>query len=148
MVYQGQWTVKEKLRDMIQWYYYKWGEWSGQAEGLNLATATVTARTTTALDSERQPREAGAAIRWRQGATSADIEHYGSSYPTLGRARETYNKARSQRENLRRTMNGRHSDIQRNKGDDYGSIYNNDHQGYKSECDMRQELPSEGNNAR
>lgn len=30
---ERRWTVKEKLRDMIQRYCYEWGEWSEQAEG-------------------------------------------------------------------------------------------------------------------
>ncbi|KIO12297.1 hypothetical protein M404DRAFT_20122 [Pisolithus tinctorius Marx 270] len=71
-----QWTVGEKLCQVIQRCYYEWGEWIEQAEGsrieygLATATATVTTRTTTALDSERQPCEAGTAVSKRWGATS------------------------------------------------------------------------------
>ncbi|KIO00589.1 hypothetical protein M404DRAFT_29291 [Pisolithus tinctorius Marx 270] len=75
-------TVKEKLRDTIQRYYYEWGEWSGRAEGLNLATATVITMTTTAatatatttttrLEADQWPCKAGTAVRWERGATSA-----------------------------------------------------------------------------
>ncbi|KIO03135.1 hypothetical protein M404DRAFT_27420 [Pisolithus tinctorius Marx 270] len=140
---ESQWTVKEKLRDTIQRYYYEWGEWSGRAEGLNLVTATATtldadrrpcgagrairwirgmvetgdklnssrfrvsfsifylhlrysreagylrrtataireaAIATMALDADRGPCEEKIVIRWRRGATSADTEHYGSSF--------------------------------------------------------------------
>ncbi|KAI6010807.1 hypothetical protein F5J12DRAFT_781790 [Pisolithus orientalis] len=75
-------TIKEKLCDMIQQYYYKWDMCSGRAEGLNPATATTT---TTRLEADWWPCKARAAVQWEKGVTSADVEPYGSSYDVLGK---------------------------------------------------------------
>ncbi|KIN93675.1 hypothetical protein M404DRAFT_35877 [Pisolithus tinctorius Marx 270] len=122
-----QWTIGEKLCQAIQRCYYEWGKWIEQAKGsrieygLATATATVTTRTTTALDSERQPCEARMAVRRKRGYFTYIFIVLGK--PTIN------DEQRSQFKNLRRSTNKGREEVQQDDRKDYSSVFDSDHQG-------------------
>ncbi|KIN94296.1 hypothetical protein M404DRAFT_1008474 [Pisolithus tinctorius Marx 270] len=84
---EGQRTMNAKLRKVILWCYYEWGE-----EGIVqkpprlLATATATTTTTrmrmtiTRLDAERKPHETRTAVQWKREAINTDPELESSKF--------------------------------------------------------------------
>ncbi|KIO00528.1 hypothetical protein M404DRAFT_761504 [Pisolithus tinctorius Marx 270] len=86
------------LCDMIQQYYYEWGEQSGQAKGMKvvlffsfstetmpeeiiyrramvtMTTTTVATMTMTRLTTDRWPHNARVAVRWIQGMVETNDE--------------------------------------------------------------------------
>ncbi|KAI6137816.1 hypothetical protein BKA82DRAFT_25509 [Pisolithus tinctorius] len=84
-------------------------------------TTAIAARTTTALDSERQPCEARTAIRWKRSAMeTTELER--SEFWKL----TIYDEQRSQFKNLRRSTNKGCEEVQQDDRKDYSSVFDSD----------------------